>query len=435
MSHFSLFLRGWRRLPLAGLLLSPLFGCHPAAPAAAQAPTPSVAARGSATPAVEPDIRGSAPAFECNLLLGVAVTSEWFEGRLRARGRRLARWESLTKPPPPRSSGRIRTTRCGRRARTRPARHGAQAPDRVLFTAMNWEYTTAAQWQNADSLRWSRRSLARFPSAREIDLLTMIARAGQRLVRKRDEASYQPFVDEAIRAVASQFPDRVRVGPKLEVPSCALFKDGGPHFTDSGRSVIAQLAGNTSRARPNASRPQVRISPRSRSSPLLRPSRCRSSCVRSSPPAVFDIRDFGAAAGRQDQEHGRHPTRHREGRERGRRYGAGSRGPLSHGPHSTEEQHQPVPGRGRGALVQPGFRGLLAARIHALGGHRSLQLFAAHLREGLRERSRHRQRHTQRARGSLVAVEKVQAGSSEELYDLAAAGVRQKSACSTARAR
>jgi hypothetical protein len=40
--------------------------------------------------------------------------------------------------------------------------------------------------------------------------------------------------------INTRFPTRVRVGPKLEAPTCDVFKAGGPHFTDAGSVVMAR---------------------------------------------------------------------------------------------------------------------------------------------------------------------------------------------------
>lgn len=180
--------------------------------------------------------------FRCNLLLGVAVTSEWFEAGFE-RVVDDARWEAITKPhtsleqwaDPHNSVWSIEpSSACAERG---------NEPDRVLFTAMNWEYTTSAEWR-AGLVAVVRAISSRFPSAREIDLLTMI-RAPGNISCGSAMSVVQPFVDEAVLAVAAQYPDQVRVGPKLEAPNCEVFKTGGPHFTDAGRSVVAKTIGES----------------------------------------------------------------------------------------------------------------------------------------------------------------------------------------------
>lgn len=178
--------------------------------------------------------------FRCNLLLGVAVTSEWFEAGFE-RVVDDGRWEAITKPHTSLEQWADPQNSVWSLTPSSPCADRASEPDRVLFTAMNWEYTTSAEWR-AGLVAVVQTILARFPSAREVDLLTMI-RAPRNTSCGNAMSVVQPFVDEAVAAVAAQFPEQVRIGPKLEAPSCDVFKAGGPHFTDLGRSVVAKTIG------------------------------------------------------------------------------------------------------------------------------------------------------------------------------------------------
>ena len=291
MSLFPAFSREARCFALAGLLFSTLFGCHPATPAAAHAPAPKGAARNVAGPAASQPPALAGP-FQCNLLLGVAVTSEWFDAGFE-RVVDGARWESITRPHTSLEQWADPQHPVWAQVPSSPCAERAQQPDRVLFTAMNWEYTSAAQWQMGliavvSAIR------AHFPSAREIDLLTMLRAPGNASCGNAMSV-VQPFVDEAVRAVAARFPELVRVGPKLEAPSCDLFKDGGPHFTDWGRSVVAEHVGEYFAREPNAPPPQV-VFPSEPIEPVAAPFPMPQFVRPKFPGAVFDIRDFGAQA-------------------------------------------------------------------------------------------------------------------------------------------
>jgi len=170
----------------------------------------------------------------------VAVTSEWFEAgfeRLVEDGR----WEAITKPHTSLEQWADEHDSVWSLAPSSPCAAHAQAPERVLFTAMNWQYTTAAEWQ-AGLVGVVHATLAHFPGVQKIVLLTMIRAPGNRSCGN-PMSVVQPFVDEAVSAVAAQFPERVQVGPKLEAPTCDVFKNGGPHFTDTGRAVMAERIG------------------------------------------------------------------------------------------------------------------------------------------------------------------------------------------------
>jgi hypothetical protein len=195
-------------------------------------PTPNVSAPKAGHEALAP--RGS---FHCNLLLGVAVTSEWFEAGFE-RMVDDQRWESITKPHTSLEQWGDPQNSVWSLGPSSPCSEGSSSPDRVLFTAMNWEYTSQGEWE-AGLVNVVHAINARFPSVRRIELLSMI-RAPGNVSCGNAMSVVAPFVDEAISAVAAKSPEQVRVGPKLEAPNCEVFKNGGPHFTESGRALIAQ---------------------------------------------------------------------------------------------------------------------------------------------------------------------------------------------------
>jgi len=194
-----------------------------AAPAASTAPAPAVSA-----------------AFRCNLLLGVGVTGEWFEAGFE-RIVDDARWEAIIKPHTSLTewgdaNDPVWSLEPSSRCLEQP-----NTPDRVLFTAMKWEYKSADEW--AAGLRAALAAIEQhFPSARRVELLTMI-RAPHDVSCGNAMSVVEPFVDEAVARVAAERPALVAVGPRLEAPSCELFKNDGPHFTDAGRTEIARVIG------------------------------------------------------------------------------------------------------------------------------------------------------------------------------------------------
>jgi len=178
--------------------------------------------------------------FRCNLLLGVAATSEWFEAGFE-RVVDDKRWESITKPHTSIEQWGDPQDSVWSLAPNSACTEGASSPERVLFTAMNWEYTSKSEWEaGLDNV--VRAIRAHFPSVHTIALLSMI-RAPGNVSCGNAMSVVAPFVDEAIGAVAAKSPKQVRVGPKFEALNCEMFKNGGPHFTESGRQIIAQQLG------------------------------------------------------------------------------------------------------------------------------------------------------------------------------------------------
>jgi hypothetical protein len=205
-----------RRLLVTGILLA---GC------AHRAPAPAVVA----------------PGFQCNLVLGVAVTGEWFGAGFEARVDGT-RWEASARPHASLAAWADRANAVWAAPPASPCAARAADPDRVLLTAMQWEHTSAAQWVASlsaavDVIR------AKYPHARRIDLLTMI-RAPGNVSCGNPMSVVPPFVDEAVAAVAARRPELVRAGPRFEAPSCAAFKNGGPHFTPEGAAAMARVIGD-----------------------------------------------------------------------------------------------------------------------------------------------------------------------------------------------
>jgi hypothetical protein len=188
-----------------------------------------------------PGLRGAAPAatpFRCTLVLGVAVTSEWFDAGFE-KVLDDARWEAITKPHTTLAEWADPANVVWSLAPVSPCGDGPADPDRVLFTGMNWDYTTAEQWvASLSSVVGTIRS--RYPHAREIDLLTMI-RAPGNVSCGNAMSVVQPFIDQAVQAVAARFPGLAVAGPRFEAPSCAAFKKGGPHFTTEGAAAVAKV--------------------------------------------------------------------------------------------------------------------------------------------------------------------------------------------------
>jgi hypothetical protein len=183
----------------------------------------------------------SSMGYQCNLVLGVGVTKEWFEAGFEQRVDD-SRWEVIVKPHTSLKQWAEPDDPVWSLAPASPCTSHATDPDRVLFTGMEWSYTTAEEWVEQLS-RVVNTLRARYPGLRRIDLLTMI-RAPRNASCGNAMSTVQPFIDRAVETVSTRFGDLVRPGPKLEVKSCDVFKDGGPHFTAEGRAVVAQMIGD-----------------------------------------------------------------------------------------------------------------------------------------------------------------------------------------------
>ncbi len=174
--------------------------------------------------------------FTCTEVLGVSVTGDWFsagfekgidDDRWQARFRTHAFVELWADP---------KSDLWDLPAHSPCSRRSAD-PDRVIFTAVNWEYKTRDEWiATLEALITTLR--AKRPGARRIELMTMLRGPGNRSCGS-DETVVAPYIDEAIAVIAAHHPALVTAAPKVELASCDPFLNGGPHFTEAGMAAVA----------------------------------------------------------------------------------------------------------------------------------------------------------------------------------------------------
>jgi hypothetical protein len=191
----------------------------PLAPAAATAPAP-----------VD-------PRWACTQVMGVSVTGDWF-GHGFEDGLDGERWQAITRKHAFVELWGDPASDLWALPPVSPCATRSNDPDRVLFTAVNWQYKTTDEWSGAltkvvETLR------QKYPGLRRIELLTMLRGPGNQSCGDY-RTVVQPYVDEAAARVAAARPDLVRVGPKVEA-TCDLFTKGGPHFTEPGMAGVARI--------------------------------------------------------------------------------------------------------------------------------------------------------------------------------------------------
>jgi hypothetical protein len=179
--------------------------------------------------------------YQCNLVMGVSVTYDWFTSGFEA-GVDNNRWEAMA--PSQALVSFIQmwndpSNQLWSMAKVSPCTQHPDAPDRVIFTGVNWDYKTAAEWVTQLEKMVSTLQ-AKFPAVKEIDLMTML-RAPNNVSCGSTETVVQPFIDEASATVAGKHPGLVEIAPKFYAPNCNVFTGGGPHFTDQGKQTIAKV--------------------------------------------------------------------------------------------------------------------------------------------------------------------------------------------------
>jgi hypothetical protein len=172
------------------------------------------------------------------VVLGLKVTEEWFSAGFEAAVGD-ARWQAVFKPHTFVEQWGNPQDPVWSQAPLSPCVEGATNPDRVLFFVADWKYKDESEWITGltaavNAVRF------KYPAARRIELLPMV-RAPNNASCGDPKSVVEPFVDQAITKISAQFSGLVQPGPKFEVPSCALFEKGGPHFTAEGRVEVAKL--------------------------------------------------------------------------------------------------------------------------------------------------------------------------------------------------
>jgi hypothetical protein len=188
----------------------------------------------SALPAPAPPVSG----YECTLLIGLGVTSEWFkagfeqtvgDGQWQAVFRKGTFVQHWADPAHEAWSEPI----------VSPCSRGSQAPDRVLFVTANWDSKTVDEWSEPLS-RVVSTIKSKYPSVKRIELMTVIRPPGN-VSCGGAKSPVAPIVDEAISKASAASPDLVRPAPRFELPSCDAFTNGGPHFTPEGAARAAKI--------------------------------------------------------------------------------------------------------------------------------------------------------------------------------------------------
>jgi hypothetical protein len=197
--------------------------------------------------------------FECTLVSGILHTQEWFNAGFETQpGIDDSKWEGkfqhygyidIWSQDPP--SGFAWAAPI-----ISPCAKSSDAPDRVIFTAWDWEVTDEQMYadfvvQDVNQFR------KYFPSIKRMDLLTIVRCPGNKMCNPnaqvppiegvtdknagQQDCYVAPYVDAALAKAAAQFPGLVFVGPRFESPACASPVNGA-HFYMYNPQIAAEIA-------------------------------------------------------------------------------------------------------------------------------------------------------------------------------------------------
>ncbi len=210
----------------------------PAPPSAAAAPAKSAAPSEAPAPAPAAGEAAKSAGHQCNLLLGIGVTKEWFTAGFEpAAGDE--RWEAILRGHTFVQHWADPAHEAWKEPLVSPCKAQADAPDRVVFVAANFEFKTKDEWVKAltDVVGTIR---AKYPNVKAIDLMTMVRGPGGASCGD-PKSVVLPVIDEAVDQVSKSFPGLVTATPRFEMKSCDVFTKGGPHFTPEGGAAAAKM--------------------------------------------------------------------------------------------------------------------------------------------------------------------------------------------------
>ena len=90
----------------------------------------------------------------------------------------------------------------------------------------------------------------KYPSVKRLEIMSMVRGPGtsgpgtecQPAATTNHEDVVEPWIDNAIAAVAKAQPTLVFAAPKFYVGNCSWFANGGPHFINGGSpNLVAQM--------------------------------------------------------------------------------------------------------------------------------------------------------------------------------------------------
>ncbi len=189
---------------------------------------------------------GGAPGgdYACTLMIGIQATWEWWEVGFENMVDN-AKWELIwvhsgfvelwADPADPVWSTAV----------TSPCAQNPGKPDRVIFLALNFDYTTAAEWDPV-VISAVNNIKTKYPSARRIELMSFIRAPGDNACPQAPakRSAITPAQDDAMAMAAAANPGLVFVAPKFEAKTCSEFNSNPPHPSPAGATAWATMMAN-----------------------------------------------------------------------------------------------------------------------------------------------------------------------------------------------
>jgi len=201
------------------------------------------------------------------LVLGLFTTSQWFNGSMPGgasktflqAGVDATKWEGKMQKYSYVEKWADPANAIWGIATATPCATNATTPDRVLFVGFSPGIPADQDYdkyhaQGMDQAGWVTllnsviaNIRAKYPSAKEIDILTMGRAPNNTLCANNNDTDtvIAPYEDAAFQAVADASNGLVKVGPKYFVPDCAtsyIFANDSDYTTTASNSLATQVA-------------------------------------------------------------------------------------------------------------------------------------------------------------------------------------------------
>jgi hypothetical protein len=192
---------------------------------------------------------GSTKAYTCNQVIGIDSTSEWYLGGFENQVPN-DKWQIIYHHPGYVEDWADPNDEVWGLAPTSACTMNSTNPDRVIFNIYSETLTTKDALVTAIAKAITNFK-AKYSRLQRIDILTM-TRAPNNMpcVQGNNGSIVQQYVDDAAAAVVSAGPPPVIATQKFFALDCNVFDSGGPHFSTSGKPVVAKLYGDYYSAEP-----------------------------------------------------------------------------------------------------------------------------------------------------------------------------------------
>ncbi len=199
---------------------------------------------------------GAGP-FTCNLVLGLFTTSQWFNGTnpggatktFLMDGVDMTRWESKTQKYSYVEKWISPTSSLWSLNLNNPCASNSTTPDRVIFVGFSPDTTqgkSQAGWEMVLNSVIATIEM-KYPSAKEIDILTMGRAPNNMLCPNNSDAEtiIPAYEDAAYQAVADASGGLIVVGPTYYVPDCNssyIFANDTDYTTTASNYIATEVA-------------------------------------------------------------------------------------------------------------------------------------------------------------------------------------------------